>query len=468
MTNADRPPSVERLLTALRRRDGLDGTSDTGTSDPRESAAILAIARAVIEAERGRLADGRPPRTIQGLADAAAEARERFADPLRSGLTPVLNATGVILHTNLGRAPWPDSAIAAATRAAAGYSLLEFDQAAGRRGPRFRVVEDHLIALTGAEEALVTVNNAAALVLAVRLAGRGGVVVSRGELVEIGGNVRIPEIVKRAGARLIEVGTTNQTRTVDFEEPLADGRATVVLRVHPSNFSQAGFVESPDPVSLARLVHDHGAILVDDVGSGALLDTTPFGLAHEPMPRERIAAGADLVTFSGDKLVGGPQAGLIVGRADLIARIRRDPLARAVRPDKVTLAALAATIGLYRAGRATTDIPVWRMIADTTGSLAARAGTLVAGLPAHAREVVSTGPMRSTVGGGSLPGQVLESVGLVVRGPSPNALAALLRAGDPPVIGRVEGGALLLDLRAIDQRDDGVLAGALIAALAKR
>ena len=462
MTNADRPPSVERLLTALRRRDGM---SDPRESDPRESDAVLTIVRSVIEDERSRLADRRPPRTIHQLADAAVEARERFADPLRSGLTPVLNATGVILHTNLGRAPWPEAAIAAATRAAAGYSLLEFDQAAGRRGPRFRAVEDHLIALTGAEDALVTVNNAAALALAVGLAGRRGVAVSRGELVEIGGGVRIPEIVKRTGARLIEVGTTNRTRTSDFEAPLVEGRATVVLRVHPSNFSQAGFVESPDPISLAGLVHGHGAILVDDVGSGALLDTTAFGLAYEPMPRDRIAAGADLVTFSGDKLVGGPQAGLIVGRADLIARIRRDPLARAVRPDKVTLAAVAATLGLYRAGRATTDIPVWRMIAETRESLGARADALVAGLPAHAGEVVSVGLMLSAVGGGSLPGQVLESVGLVVRGPSPNALAARLRAGDPPVIGRVEGGALFMDLRTVDPRDDSGLIGALVRSL---
>ena len=457
MTNADRPPSVERLLTVLRRRDA--------TSAPRESDAVLAIVRTVIEDERSRLADRHPSRTIEELADAAIAARERFADPLRSGLPPVLNATGVILHTNLGRAPWPEAAIAAAMRAAGGYSLLEFDQAAGRRGPRFRAVEDHLIALTGAEDALVTVNNAAALALAVGLAGRRGVAVSRGELVEIGGGVRIPEIVKRTGARLIEVGTTNRTRTSDFEAPLAEGRATVVLRIHPSNFSQAGFVESPDPVSLARLVHDHGAILVDDVGSGALLDTTSFGLAYEPMPRDRIAAGADLVTFSGDKLVGGPQAGLIVGRADLIARIRRDPLARAVRPDKVTLAAVAATLGLYRAGRATTDIPVWRMIAETTASLRARADALVAGLPAHAAEVASVSPMMSAVGGGSLPGQLLESVGLIVRGPGPTSLAARLRAGDPPVIGRLENGALWLDLRTVDPHDDAALVSALVRSL---
>ena len=205
--------------------------------------------------------------------------------------------------------------------------------------PRFRAAEEHLIALTGAEDALVTNNNAAALALAVGLAGRGGVAVSRGELVEIGGGVRIPEIIRRAGAKLIEVGTTNRTRAADFEAPLADGRAKAVLRVHPSNFTMTGFTEAPDPAEVAALAHAHGAIVIDDLGIAARCSTTAaFGLAHEPMPAERLAAGADLVTFSGDKLVGGPQAGLVVGRADLIARMRRDPLARAMRPDKATLA----------------------------------------------------------------------------------------------------------------------------------
>ena len=378
---------------------------------------------------------------------------------------PVINATGVILHTNLGRAPWPAAAIQAATRAAAGYSLLEFDRAAGRRGPRFRVAEEHLIALTGAEDAIVTVNNAAALLLAVGLAGRRGVAVSRGELVEIGGGVRIPEIIRRAGARLIEVGTTNRTRAADFEAPLTEGRAAVVLRVHPSNFTQSGFVEAPDPVALAEIAHRHGAIVIDDLGSGALLDTAAYGLAHEPTPRERLAAGADLVTFSGDKLVGGPQAGLIVGRADLIARIRRDPLARAVRPEKVTLAALAATLGLYRAGRATSEIPVWRMIAVGPDALRQRATTIIDRLPEAVRGQVAVASMTATVGGGSLPGETLESVGLVVGGRGPAGLAARLRAGEPAVIGRVEGGALHLDLRTVDPADDEVLAGALAAAL---
>ena len=454
-TDRPRPPSVERLLAAVR----------PALRDGAAPEAVAAVAREVVADERARLAAGEEPTTVDALAAAVRDRLDGFTDPSGSGLTTVLNATGVILHTNLGRAPWPKAAIEAATRAAGAYSLLEFDREAGRRGPRFRAVEDHLIALTGAEDALVTVNNAAALVLAVGLAGKHGVAVSRGELVEIGGGVRIPEIVRRTGARLIEVGTTNRTRASDFEAPLADGRATVVLRVHPSNFAQTGFVETPHPVEVAGLAHEHGAIVIDDLGSGALLETAAFGLAHEPTPAERLAAGADLVTFSGDKLVGGPQAGLIVGRADLIARIRKDPLARAVRPEKVTLAALAATLGLYRAGRATTDIPVWRMIAATPDGLGQRADAIVAGLPSAARDRVSVTEMESAVGGGSLPGQLLESVGLVVTGPGAEALARRLRTGDPSVVGRVDSRAVLLDLRTIDPADDIVLGRALARAL---
>ena len=454
-TDRPHPPSVERLLASVRSQ--LD---DRAAPD-----AVTAVARDVVAGDRARLAAGESPTTVDALAAAVRDRLDGFTDPSESGLTTVINATGVILHTNLGRAPWPKAAIEAATRAASAYSLLEFDRDAGRRGPRFRAVEDHLIALTGAEDALVTVNNAAALVLAVGLAGKHGVAVSRGELVEIGGGVRIPEIVRRTGARLIEVGTTNRTRASDFEAALTDGRATVVLRVHPSNFAQTGFVETPHPIEVARLAHEHGAIVIDDLGSGALLETAAFGLAHEPTPSERLAAGADLVTFSGDKLVGGPQAGLIVGRADLIAWIRKDPLARAVRAEKVTLAALAATLGLYRAGRATTDIPVWRMIAATPEDLGRRADATVAALPAAAQERVSVTEMASAVGGGSLPGQTLESVGLVVVGPRADALASRLRAGDPAVVGRVEGGAVLLDLRTVEPSDDAALGEALARAL---
>jgi L-seryl-tRNA(Ser) seleniumtransferase len=446
---------VERLLAAVRPR----------IADATDPDALAGVAREVVADERARLKAGDEPTGLEALAEEIRARLAAFADPFRSGLTPVLNATGVILHTNLGRAPWPAEAIEAAIHAAAGYSLLEFERGTGRRGPRFRAAEAHLIALTGAEDALVTVNNAAALVLAVGLAGRRGVAVSRGELVEIGGGVRIPEIVRGAGSRLVEVGTTNRTRAADFEAPLAEDRATMVLRVHPSNFAQSGFVEAPDPLAVARIAHEHGAIVVDDLGSGALLDTARYGLAHEPMPSERLAAGADLVTFSGDKLLGGPQAGLIVGRADLIARIRRDPMARAVRPEKVTLAALAATLGLYRAGLATTRIPVWRMIAATPEDLLVRAAGVLATMLEAIPDHVEIASMTSAVGGGSLPGETLESVGLRIAGGRPAALAARLRAGDPPVIGRVEDGAVLLDLRTIDPADDASLGGALARAL---
>lgn len=454
-TDRPRPPSVERLLAAVR--------ADLG--DAPDVAALTAVARAVVADERVRLAAGADPSKVEALARAVRERLDGFTDPARGDLTPVLNATGVILHTNLGRAPWPTVAVEAAIRAATGYSLLEFDRVAGHRGPRFRIAEEHLIALTGAEDALVTINNAAALALAVGLAWKHGVAVSRGELVEIGGGVRIPEIVRRTGARLVEVGTTNRTRAADFEVPLADGRATMVLRVHPSNFAQTGFVEAPDAIELAQLAHAHGAIVVDDLGSGALLDTAAFGLAHEPTPGERLVAGADLVTFSGDKLVGGPQAGLIVGRADLIARIRKDPLARALRPDKVTLAALAATLGLYRAGRATTDIPVWRMIATMPEELRRRAEAALAVVPAALRARVSVVEMDSAVGGGSLPGENLPSFGLGLTGSGAPALAARLRAGEPPVVGRVQDGMVLLDLRTIGPADDVILAEALVRAL---
>jgi L-seryl-tRNA(Ser) seleniumtransferase len=479
-TERSRPPSVERLLAAARPL----------VAEGTDRAALTSVARDVVADERSRLAGdhrereaerkgktesegavvGQVGRSVEALAREVADRLDAFADPpaAGTGLTQVINATGVILHTNLGRAPWARAAIEAATRAAGGYSLLEFDRDAGRRGPRFRAAEEHLIALTGAQDALVTVNNAAALALAVGLAGRRGVAVSRGELVEIGGGVRIPEIVRRTGARLIEVGTTNRTRASDFEAPLVEGRASVVLRVHPSNFAQTGFVEAPDPIELARLSHTHGAILVDDVGSGALLETAAFGLAHEPTPAERLVAGADLVTFSGDKLVGGPQAGLIVGPADLIGRIRRDPLARAVRPDKVTLAALSATLGLYRAGRATTEIPVWQMIAATIESLGRRADAVFEALPAEARSRIVVSETMSAVGGGSLPGEMLESVGLVVAGRGAGALAARLRGGDPVVVGRVEHGAVVLDLRTVDPSDDVALARALVQALAGR
>jgi L-seryl-tRNA(Ser) seleniumtransferase len=441
-----RPPSVDRLLTAV----------DALGADARDRATLLAAARAVIADERAHLAsNGRTaPRTVDELAEVVvarlADADHAWADSLVS----VINATGVIVHTNLGRAAWPREGIEAARLAAAEPLLLELDRESGRRGHRYRAAEEALIALTGAEDALVTNNNAAAVALAVGLAGRGGgVAVSRGELIEIGGGVRIPEIVRRVGARLVEVGTTNRTRTSDFEAAIVESRAKVVLRVHRSNFRLEGFTEDPDPAELATLAHAHGAIVIDDLGSGALLDTADFGLAHEPMPGERLSAGADLVTFSGDKLVGGPQAGLIVGRADLVARLRKDPLARAMRPDKVTLAGVAATLALYRSGRAVAAIPIWRQIAAPGDVLERRAEALAERVGGRVVAV------ESTVGGGSLPGETLPSFGLALDGP-PDRLLAALRRGSPCVVGRIADGSVVLDLRTVEPEHDDDLATA--------
>jgi L-seryl-tRNA(Ser) seleniumtransferase len=449
-----RPPSVERVLALA--RPGAVG---------RDPEALLDAARAAIAAERERLLDGLPPRDVGALAAETLASLEVMEDPGSSGLVAVINATGVVLHTNLGRAAWPRAAIEAATRAAVTPVLLELDRATGRRGARSRIAEDHLVALTGAEDAFVTNNNAAAVALAVGLAGRGGrIAVSRGELVYIGGGVRIPEILRRAGVRLVEVGTTNRTRVADFAAALSEPGPPIraILRVHPANFVQAGFVEAPEPRDVARLAHERGAIVIDDLGSGALLPTERVGLAHEPMPRERLEAGADIVTFSGDKLVGGPQAGLIVGRADLIARIRRDPLARAMRPDKATMAAVAATLALYRAGRAIAEIPVWRTLAVSPSDLQRRARSLVGPLGANGGEIVA---LESTVGGGSLPGEVLPSWGIALSAPAPARLLDRLRAGEPCVIARVERDRVILDLRTVAPEDDIALGRALAAAL---
>jgi L-seryl-tRNA(Ser) seleniumtransferase len=462
-----RPPSVERVLAAARPGAG-----------ERDADALLAVAREVVGAERTRLAGGEAPRDLAALGAAVVAILRAFDGPAGgagtpetspAGPTPVINATGVIIHTNLGRAAWPRAAVEASRLAAEGPILLELDRTTGRRGPRYGAAEEHLVALTGAEDALVVTNNAAAIALAVGLAGRGGgVAVSRGELVEIGGGVRIPEILRRAGVRLVEVGTTNRTRVADFETALADpgARIRVVLRVHPSNFVQTGFVESPEPAALAVAAHRYGAIVVDDVGSGALLPTERVGLAHEPTPRERLAAGADLVTFSGDKLVGGPQAGLIVGRRGLVARLRKDPLARAMRPDKTILAGVAATLALYRAGRATAEIPVWRMLATSVEGLRRRAEALVAALPEGSAEVVE---LESTVGGGSVPGGTLPSIGVALGTPNGRAAADLLsrlRAGESCVVGRIERDRIVLDLRTVTAEDDGTLAGAVTRAIA--
>jgi L-seryl-tRNA(Ser) seleniumtransferase len=449
-TARSRPPSVERVLSILA----------ADQVEVAERDALVALVREVIDDERQRLASGASALPEGDLADAVLDRLERLGDPELTIPAHVINATGVILHTNLGRAPWPRAARLAAVAGARSYGFLELDEGTGRRGPRFRAAEDHLVALTGAEDAMVVGNNAAALALAVGLAGRrGAVVVSRGELVEIGGGVRIPEILARAGIRLIEVGTTNRTRAADFEAPLASRDARVVLRVHPSNFTISGFTESADLAAVAAIAHEHGAIVIDDLGSGALLDTASFGLAHEPTPTERLAQGADLVLFSGDKLVGGPQAGLIVGRRDLVGRLRRDPLGRAVRPDKAILAGVAATLAIYRAGRATTDIPVWQMIALPQAALRARAEWIVGVGPSVAgRADLRVVDLESPVGGGSLPMQVLPSAGVSVPVASATRAAALLRHGPDRILARIVHDAIAFDLRTVSPFDDATIA----------
>jgi L-seryl-tRNA(Ser) seleniumtransferase len=396
----------------------------------------VAAARAVIAARRAELLAGdTAPADLPGRARAWAAAAQ--APSLRR----VLNATGVLLHTNLGRAPLALAAREAVAAAAEGYSNLELDLAGGGRGSRHDHVDGLLRELTGAEAAMAVNNCAGATLLAAAaLAGAGrSIVVSRGQLVEIGGGFRIPEVVAQAGARLVEVGTTNRTRLADYERALGDDEAAVVLRVHPSNFRQLGFVEDVGIEELCAL----GAPVIDDVGSGALAEGLP-GLAEEPGVRRSVRAGAALVCFSGDKLLGGPQAGLLVGRAEAIAAARAHPLARALRIDKLSLAALEATLRLYRdPERARREIPALAMLGAAPEALAERAARLAA---ATGGEVVA-GVAR--VGGGALP--LLELPGPVVAlgAASPDALAAALRAGEPAVVGRIEGGRLLLDPRTL-------------------
>jgi L-seryl-tRNA(Ser) seleniumtransferase len=431
----------------------------------------------VTETVRGLLDDARRTIAAGGHAPAAADWPARLAAALEAAqqpsLRPVINATGVIVHTNLGRAPLSAAALAAVQAATRGYSNLEYELAAGSRGSRHDHARRQICALTGAEDALVVNNNAAAvyLVLAALCASRE-VVISRGQLVEIGGGFRIPDVLRQSGARLVEVGTTNRTHPRDFAAAVTPETAAF-MRVHSSNFRQIGFVTEPSLAELAEIAHDPGrdaapVILIDDLGSGTLLDTRAFGLAPEPRVQESLAAGADLVTFSGDKLLGGPQAGLIVGRGDLVARLRRHPMARALRVDKMTLAALDATLGSYQRGRATTEIPVWQMIAAPLEALTARAGAWAAQMaPAlpSAPDDVQIWPGESAVGGGSLPGETLPTALLAIRVAHAEQVSAALRARRLPVVCRVQKDHLVFDPRTVLPDQDADLVEAVRAAL---
>ena len=451
MTNPYRAlPSVDRLLAdrrvaPLAVRHGHD--------------AVVSIARAVLEEYRTEVErTGAPPE--QAPEEAVVERARTLEPSLRS----VINATGVIIHTNLGRAPLSKATIEAMAEAGRGYSNLEFDVEAGTRGSRFSHLTELLCRVTGAEDALAVNNNASALLLALSaLASGREVIISRGQLVEIGGGFRIPDVMRQSGARLVEVGTTNRTYTSDYAEAVGEETAAL-LRVHSSNFRVVGFTQSAPLGELASLARERGLLLIDDVGSGALLDTRHYGLAEEPLVQDSIAAGADVVLFSGDKLLGGPQAGIAAGKADAIDAMRRHPLARAARMDKSSIAGLAATLRHYALGEATDEVPVWRMIAAQLDRLRRRARRWARACGGHA-EVVDG---HSMIGGGSLPGEGLPSALCSIAPPDGDAtgLAAALRAAEPPLIARIEHDRVLLDPRTVEPAEDRLVEATLREACA--
>ncbi len=446
-------PSVDRLIQAAR------ATGDEAAPHT----LLLEAARAELAAARTQLRDGALA-TDDLLATLAERVRARVAAVLRPSLRPVLNASGVIIQTNLGRAPLSSAALAAMARVGGGYSNLEYDLERGGRGGRGVHLEGLLTRLTGAEAALAVNNNAAAVYLALlALAPGREVIVSRGQAVEIGGGFRIPDVLRQSGATLVEVGTTNRTYAHDYAAAITE-RTALLMRVHSSNFRLVGFVHETPLDEMAAVGRAHGVPVLDDLGSGTLLPTAPYGLAPEPTVQASVASGADLITFSGDKLLGGPQAGLIVGRRDLIEQLRRHPLARALRVDKTTIAGLEATLRAYLSGTALDELPVWRMISAPLAGLQARAEALAAQLRA-AGLAAEVAPCRSAVGGGSLPGETLPSVAVAIK-PGPDgadALAARLRAGSPAVVARIAEGRLLLDLRTVFVEQDELLLRQLLA-----
>ena len=441
-------PSVDRLMQ-LEAVEGL--IADFGRSLTVEAVReSLEAARAAV---RGGQAAPRPTELV-------SQTRARLETWLTPTLRPLINATGVIIHTNLGRAPLSLAARRAMQDVAAGYSSLEFDLPRGRRGNRDEHCEQLLVRLTGAEAALVVNNNAAAVLLALTgLARRKEVLVSRTQLIEIGGGFRIPDILKQSGAKLVEVGTTNRTHLRDYRSAISE-RTALILLAHHSNFKIIGFAAEPELAELVELAREHEMPVLHDLGSGSLLDTRAYGLGAEPRVQDSVRAGAALTAFSGDKLLGGPQAGILVGERPLIDRLRRHPMARAVRSDKLCLAALSATLLHYVREEAEAQIPVWAMIAAPSADLKRRAegwqsrlgrGELVEG--------------RSTVGGGSLPEETLPTWLLSLLVPHPSEFARRLRELDPPIVGRIMDDRLVLDPRTVLPDEEETLLAGLAAAL---
>ncbi len=430
---------------------------------------VVAAVRAELAELREQFTKGSSPDGRSDAASVAARAAQRLEREARPRLRPVINATGVVLHTNLGRAPMAEAAARAAHDAARGYLNLELDLDTGKRSSRQNAVREWVRRLTGAESATAVNNCAAATVIVLRAVAAGKeVIVSRGQLIEIGGSFRIPEIMAVSGAVLREVGTTNITRPADYERALGPNTGAL-MRVHASNYRVSGFTKSVSLAELAALGKKHGVPVIDDAGSGALFDFARLGLRGEPLPRASIAAGADLTLFSGDKLLGGPQAGVIAGRKEWIQKIEKDPLMRAFRLDKMTLAALEATLRLYlNEEQALREVPVLRLLSIPVEELRRRAETLAerlrsAGLTATARED------SAYVGGGSLPDQALPTwvASVEAAGVSDAELARRLRVGDPAVVGRLQGGKMLLDVRTVfPEQEEGLVQAVIDAATA--
>ena len=461
-------PSVERVVTS-------DALADAVSTYGRDW--VVELTRdALAQTRRSILAGGVSPSSVPqssappSLDEIAQSVRHTINDLVTPSPRPLINATGVVIHTNLGRAPLSRAAMAAAEAVARGYSDLEIDLSTGRRGSRQAHLQSLLCQITGAEAALAVNNNASALLLGLSaLAAGREVIVARGEAVEIGGGFRIPDVLRQSGCHLVDVGTTNRTYVRDYADAITDQTAAF-LKAHASNFRVEGFTASVDERELVTLGEQAGIPVLHDVGSGSLLPTEKYGLAHEPTPQEAIAAGIGLVFFSGDKLLGGPQAGIVVGKRELVARLERHPLARAVRIDKMSLASLTATLTHYLAGNAESEVPVWRMIAAHPDAVRARAELWKDAIAASAGVETAVVPARSAVGGGSLPGETLPSWALSVSpngsGGSPESLLSALRGQSTPVIARIEDDTVRLDPRTVLPEQDSALLQALNAALA--
>lgn len=420
----------------------------------------LRALRTSLDEARSAIRGGQPCPPVEALLHTASNLLEREQRP---GLQPVINATGVIINTNLGRAPLSSEALEAVRQVAGGYSNLEYELEAGERGSRHTHIAALLRELTGAEAALVTNNNAAAVLLALSTLATGReVIISRGQLVEIGGGFRVPDVMRQSGCKLVEVGTTNRTRLSDYEAAITENTA-LLLAVHPSNFQITGFTESTPLREVTELAHRRNLLVMDDLGSGCLLACEQYHLAHEPMPQESLAAGADVVCFSGDKLLGGPQAGILLGKAEIIQRIAKHPLMRALRIDKMTLAALEATLRHYQRNEAATRIPIWRMISMPESRIAQRAGGWAERLRAHGI-VARVQRGQSTIGGGSLPGETLPTTLLALDAAHValplDELARRLRLRHLPIVTRISRDTLLLDPRTVlEEQGEEVIRG---------